>query len=45
MRNTESSRRGGASLLLILMAVGLLASAPAFAAPRVVLGELYSADN
>ena len=45
MPKAESRRRGGVSLLLILIAVSLLASASAFAAPRVVLGELYSADN
>jgi hypothetical protein len=45
MSTTDFRRRVTGALCLIGLAAGLAAATPLLAAPRAVLGELFSADN
>jgi hypothetical protein len=45
MNITTYRRRITGALVLLVLAGGLTAAGPASAAPRAVLGELFSADN
>jgi hypothetical protein len=45
MSTTDFRRRVTGTLCLIGLAAGLAAATPLLAAPRAVLGELFSAEN